>query len=306
MRWLATLAVAAAVAGPAQAERALDDPDRWLERIARSARMVQYHGEVVYRHGDRVEAMEIVRRGGDDNWTERLLMLDGVPREVLRDGKTVTCILPGGRESLAGHRIPRNPFPGEQWAYTDAVARHYDFLDLGSARIAGRACKVIGIQPRDALRYGFRLWVDESTGLVLRSDIVDADGEVVEQAAFTRIRYPDSIDDRQLQPSLEGETLRWPVRTPSAERPSWRLDDRPAGFDEKAAHPHQFSDGLATVSVFVNPVNDDKPGLSGTSRMGAVSAFGTVIDGFQVTIVGEVPTATVQAFGEALRLTPPR
>lgn len=299
---------AALLAAPVAAERPLDDPAYWVARIAESAQQAHYHGEVIYRHADRVEAMEIVRRGGPEEYFERLLTLDGVPREVLRDGKSVTCVLPGGRESLAGQRVPRNPFPGADWRYTDEVARHYEFLDLGDGRIAGRNCKVIGVRPRDNLRYGYRLWVDTDSGLLLRADTVGDDGEVVEQVAFTRVRVPEELDERHLAATLTGDTVRWTVDTEEGGVvPQWRIAAVPAGFSQQAvrarehgAVQHVLSDGLATVSVFVAPVRDDKPRLAGTSTMGAVSAFGTVIDGHQVTVVGEVPIATVRSIGESL------
>lgn len=308
LRGAAAVCVTLLAAGPAVAERPLDDPGYWLSRIAESATQAHYHGEVIYRHADRVEAMEIVRRGGPDEYFERLLMLDGVPREVLRDGKSVTCVLPDGRASLAGQRVPRNPFPGAEWRYTDEVARHYEFLDLGDGRVAGRSCKVIGVRPRDTLRYGYRLWVDTDSGLLLRADTVADDGEVVEQVAFTRVRIPDELDARHLDATLTGETVRWTVDTAETGAESqWRIGAVPEGFSQQAvrtrehgAVQHVLSDGLATVSVFVAPVREDKPRLAGTSRMGAVSAFGTVIDGHQVTVVGEVPVATVRSIGESL------
>lgn len=303
-----SVCAALAAAGPAAAERLLDDPAYWLSRIAESARQVHYHGEVIYRHADRVEAMEIVRRGGPDEYFERLLTLDGVPREVLRDGKTVTCVLPEGRESLVGQRVPRNPFPGTDWHYNDEVARHYEFLDLGDGRVAGRSCKVIGVRARDNHRYGYRLWVDTDSGLLLRADTVDEGGDVVEQVAFTRVRIPEEIEDRHLVATLTGETLRWTVDTAVGDDAlHWHIGKVPTGFSQQAvrargqgAIQHVLSDGLATVSVFVSPVRADKPRLAGTSRMGAVSAFGTVIDGHQVTVVGEVPVATVRSIGESL------
>lgn len=308
MRSVAVAAVGLLFASSALAETLLDDPGRWIARIAESARLAHFHGEVIYRHGDRVEAMELVRRGGAEGYLERLLTLDGVPREVLRDGKTVTCILPDGRASLAGQRVPRNPFPGADWEYTEAVARHYEFLDLGDARVAGRSCKVIGIRPRDRHRYGFRLWVDSDSGLLLRADTIDDAGEVVEQVAFTRVRLPDAIDERALAATLVGETLHWSVQADSADAPAaWHIGSVPPGFSQQAvrarangAVQHLLSDGLATVSVFVTRVRAEKPGLAGTSRMGAVSAFGTVVSGHQVTVVGEVPVATVRSIGESL------
>lgn len=295
---------------PAFGAQPLEDPAYWLSRIAKAAHGVNHHGEVVHLQGRRVETLEVVRRGGPEGYTERLLTLDGTPAEVLRDGKSVTCILPDGKESLAGRRVPRNPFPGERWSYTPEVVQNYEFLDLGEGRVASRACKVIGIKPRDGFRFGYRLWVDTETGLLLKSDLIDEDGDLVEQVAFTRVEFLPEIGDALLAPTLDGEILNWAVSTDGhagAGADGWTAAALPPGFVEESVRVRKhgtiqrvYSDGIATVSVFIEPSPNGKKSLSGTSRMGAVSAFGTVIEGHQVTVVGEVPLATVRTIGESL------
>ncbi|MEX0900199.1 MAG: MucB/RseB C-terminal domain-containing protein [Gammaproteobacteria bacterium] len=302
---------AAALAGAAlvyAASTAAEGPEYWLSRLAHAAQSVSFHGEVTHRHGDRVQSLELARRVGPDGYAERILTLSGSPREVVRDGKTITCVLPAGRERLDG-RLPRNPFP-TGWADPDQLAANYELLDLGADRVAGRACRVIGVRPRDAFRYGFRLWVDAETGLLLRSDAVDERGEVVEQVTFTRVSIPAELDPRRVATSLSGTTVRWKVVGDDAghiDDLPWMVGALPPGFAadgirvrEHATTQRVFTDGLAKVSVFVAPVDSARKGLAGTSRMGAVSAFGTVIEGHQVTVVGEVPLATVRLIGESL------
>lgn len=299
----------ALVAAPAHAAAPLDDPAAWMTRIANAARTVDYHGEVVHLHGNRVASMQIARRNDPDGYTERLLTLDGSPVEVVRDGKSVTCTVPGGKKALAGRRVPRNPFPGDRWEYSPRVADNYEFLDLGDGRVAGRPCKVIGIKPRDAFRFGYRLWVDAETGLLLRSELVDEDGEVIEQVSFTRVDVFPEIADALVEPTLDGEVLHWAVadERDTGDDAEWVAASLPPGFMPESVRKHKhgtiqrvYSDGIATVSVFIEASADGKKSLSGTSRMGAVSAFGTVIDGHQVTVVGEVPLDTVRTIGESL------
>ena len=127
------------------------DPQAWLSRLAEATVTVSYHGEVTHRHGDRVQSYEIARRAGPGGFSERILTLTGSPREVVRDGASVTCILPDG----AG-RVPRNPFPLDGWSNPAAVAANYELEDAGEDRVAGRACRVVDVRARDALRYGYR------------------------------------------------------------------------------------------------------------------------------------------------------
>ena len=302
MRTAAAALAALLLAGPALAE----DPQYWLERAAEAARTVNYHGEVTHRHGDRVQALEIARRVGPAGYVERILTLSGDPREVVRDGDTITCVLPAGADRDG--RLPRNPFPSG-WDDPAALAAHYELVSLGGDRVAGRGCEVVAVRPRDGYRYGFRLWIDAETGLLLRSDAVDERGEVVEQASFTRVEIADALDPARVATTLEGTTVRWRVAdaASTAPEPSWTVAALPPGFvarglraRDHGALQQLFTDGLANVSVFVAPSAADRAGLSGPSRMGSVSAFGTVIDGHQITVIGEVPPATVRLIGESL------
>jgi len=66
-----------------------------------------------------------------------------------------------------------------------------------------------------------------------------------------------------------------------------------------------YSDGLAAVSVFIEKT--DRPagvGSKGPSRMGAIHAYSKVMDGEQVTVVGEVPESTVAMIGESVKRLP--
>lgn len=311
MRMLVALLALVSATALAADEQPLQDPERWMTRIVEAAREVSYHGEVVQLLGShRVQAMEIVRSVDAEGYRERLMTLDGVSSEVVRDGRTVTCILPDGRESLGDQRVPRNPIPGQHWEVRPDLASRYEFLDLGRSRVAGRACRVIGLKPRDDLRYGHRLWVDEQTGLVLKADILDEAGETIERAAFTRIDMLDVVEAAALEPTLSGETLSWTVSARDKSLPEdaiWVATDMPPGFRFDGARSRRggveqqvFTDGIATISIFVGPVSET--GLQGSSRMGAVSAFGMRAGDLQVTVVGEVPVATVRAIGESLRL----
>lgn len=313
MRWHGPLLLAVALTLSAAADgRPLPAPLEWFARVVDAADQVSYRGELVHLPGGhRVTTMEIIRRGGAETYDERLLTLDGVPSEVIRDGRTVTCILPEGRQSLAGQRVPRNPMPGRHWSVTAAVAAHYEFLDLGEARVAGRVGQVVGVRPLDASRYGYRLWVDHDTHLLLRADVMDANGETVERSAFTRIEFPATVDDDALSPTLRGEVLSWQVseldRDLAPER-VWRPAALPAGFTFDGARSRGdgveqqvFTDGIAMVSIFVGPVQEEA-GLMGASRMGAMSAFGLRTAGRQVTVVGDLPEDAVRAIAESLRL----
>ena len=60
-----------------------------------------------------------------------------------------------------------------------------------------------------------------------------------------------------------------------------------------------YSDGLANVSVFIEPAKEKK--IARRSRVGASNAFSIEVDGNQITAVGEVPAATVEQIATSMQ-----
>lgn len=295
-------------------------PRDWLTRMAEALRTQNYEGTFVYFHDNKLEAMQVVHQADERGERERLFALSGAPREILRDNDVVKCILPDDRSVLVEKRAGRStPFPTNIPAESETLEAQYELLDLGSGRVAGRECKIIGIKPRDGFRYGYRLWLDEVTALPLKSELLAESGEVVEQVMFTEIRPAKVIPEAALRQQVSAEGYKWHVRDPKPETlstplPFWEARILPPGFKLANDRRRQgrngpvrhliYSDGLASVSVFAEPWNADRESLQGLSRMGAVSAFGRQMSGYQLTVVGEVPPATVSMIAESLALQP--
>jgi sigma-E factor negative regulatory protein RseB len=184
--------------------------------------------------------------------------------------------------------------------------------DAGEDRIAGKMSRIITVTSKDMFRYGYRFWIDTSNYMLLKFDLTDPDGKAIEQVMFTRLSVDTPIPATAFQPSLTGDGYNWyrqdvkanPAVDPDA--PGWVVNRLPAGFElahfqhkrmrqdgEEAEHM-VFSDGLASLSVYVEKLMEKDTAFSGLSSMGAMNAFGAVVDGHQVTVVGEVPLATVQ------------
>jgi sigma-E factor negative regulatory protein RseB len=175
------------------------------------------------------------------------------------------------------------------------------------------------VQPKDNFRYGYRLWADNDSGLLLRADLIDPDGRMIERFLFTHVRIGGPIPAAALEPASPGEGLVWyrsPAAAANSEMP-WIATRLPPGFRLSAQMTRQsapdrvptdhlvYTDGLATVSVFIDkqPQNTDAA-TTGTSRMGAVHAFGTQVEDYQVTAVGEVPAVTVALIGGSISRKP--
>jgi sigma-E factor negative regulatory protein RseB len=171
------------------------------------------------------------------------------------------------------------------------------------------------VRPLDDYRFGYWLWIDVDSHMPVRSDMSDGSGRVIERLRFTKLEFDNGIPDSAFEPELDRRKLRWVRQSPQAddEAPGWRAAHVPPGFRLSAsgvqalAGPSApvghlvYSDGLATVSVFIRVPRPGVVPAEGTSRSGVASAYTTVVDGHQVTAVGEVPTRTLKAIATSLR-----
>lgn len=296
-----------------------DDAYNWLMRINQATRELNYEGTFVYQHADQLEAMRIVHHAQDGTVRERLVSLNGAPREVIRDESRVICFLPERRSVVVEHRLgQQKSFPAILPERIKDLKQSYTITLGVEGRVTAREAQGIIIKPRDEYRYGYRLWADQRTGLLLKADLVDHKGKTLEQFMFTQLAIGAQIDPADLQPALATEGLTWYwgnalERGAEASQPAWTAKRLPSGFklanrvmrknparDGMVEHV-VYSDGLATVSVFIDsPEGKRQPLMRGTSRMGAVHAYGDIIDNHQVVVVGEVPAATVALIGKSI------
>lgn len=291
----------------------------WLMKISQAARSLDYTGAFVYQHGTQLEAMRIVHKGRGGAARERLVSLNGAPREIIRNEREVICLLPDVKSAVVEFRKSGGKrFPvllPERLSDLDA---YYAIRLGGSGRVAGREAQIVLISPRDDYRYGYQLWADRETGLLLKADLLDRKGRILEQFMFTHLTIGEPIPDSAFVPQIaDPEGLRWYREEderlePQADEPGWTAMRLPGGFRlstfMKRREPMRrkpiehlvYSDGLAAVSVFIEKREEDKPFMLGASRMGAVHAFGRDVAGHQVTAVGEVPAATVVMIGSSM------
>jgi len=275
-------------------------PSVLLTRMTEAVRSLSYDGTLVYLHQNRLETLSIDHRVEDGQVEERLIALSGPIWAVARDKDRVNCVLTDGRPISFEYK------GGSRFLDTDgidpqALHAHYSVEYLGRARVAGRETEVVGILPKDDLRYGYRFHIDRETALPLKSDLIDHRHEPLEQLMFTSINVhlsspPQSASPVQAAPSLRGA----PATTSSSQ---WRFEPIPDGFNLVMQHQIDqsngthvehflFTDRLSSYSIYIEPASDD--GLEGSTNIGTVHAAGRRLDGYQITAVGEVPLVTVQ------------
>ena len=294
-----------------------DSAHQLLSKMAEAVRSLNYDGTFVYRNGDRMESMRIIHRASPGEERERMFSLTGAAREVLRDKDKVTCILPDNQSVVVAKSRPRS-VTLKVFDPQEGFSNFYRLSTHAGYRVAGRETAMVSVQPIDEFRYGYRLWLDRLTGLLLKSELVSERGSALEQIVYTNIRLPAHIPDSLLTPAISGEGFTWytddgPMRQTAVESADqWTVAWVPTGFkmSEWAFDPSSvsrkpvehviYTDGLASMSVFIEHLDDARERLEGPSNMGAINAYGSVIGDFQVTVVGEVPAVTVEKVGKSV------
>ncbi len=289
---------------------------KWLDRMNKAVDELNYRGTFVHLIDGTTETLNIVHRNAAGNSGERILSRDGPRREIVRENDQVRWILPDQKLVLLETRKDVSPLVSALPSYSADLEPHYEINLRGGARIANRPAQVIEIKPRDEFRYGYVLWLDQETAMPLKSQLMDERGRTVEQILFTEINMAGDIAAADLEPTIDTtgfSTMRPPDLTASvASNVPWRASAVPGGFKLSAAtqspmpgskYPVEhlvYSDGLATVSVFIEDPKTKAEVNDGFSKVGSTNTYSLTLRGRKVTAVGEVPRQTVRSIASSL------
>lgn len=292
--------------------------EAWLQKMHKAAHTLNYKGKFVYQQDKQLSLMRIIHSVDKNGERERLVSMDQTGREIIRNKNKVTCILPDSKSVVVDKSRPELQFPPSFPMKLDNIRNQYRFAVDKLEKIAGQRAQKLVIQPKDNYRYGHRLWVDEKTGLLLKTHLIDEKGELLEQFMFTEIEFLDVVPEHLLKPAISGDEYTWyeaqetnDTDAVEQSKVTWSITQLPAGFNSDMQRSHNmpnktsvqqlvFSDGLASVSVFIEKHKAHSPNITGASHMGAVNAFGRKLNNYHITVVGEVPRATVQLIGESV------
>jgi len=305
------LLIAAALAcAPALAE----EPLALLQKMAQGTRQLTYSGTFVYRSGDRIDTSRIVHAVRDGIEVERIEALDGSPREVLRSGSEVKCFFPEEKLLIVENRSNRRGFPALLPAGLGSLPEYYAIRGGETVRIAGLQSRAVRLEPRDGMRFGHELWMDKASGLLLKARLLGERGETLESFAFTQVSIGGPLDRGALEPQFRNSQVRvQQVRTAELKRDDlgWNFRNTLPGFRKVSAMTRQtapdrpeglhvvFSDGLASISVFIEPGGLDGEADSLTS-MGPVNIYRRQIGDHRLVVMGEVPTLAVRHLGDGI------
>lgn len=295
----------------------------WLEQLGPALNMTSYRGVFVYARGSSVHSMQIAHRYHNGIVEERLVLQDGGRGEIVRRGMNVVCVLPEQGRVRLEQVIPSGPFAEAFTSQLIPVSRWYNAELQGEGRIAGYDVVTIALTAKDQHRYSHRLWLEKSTGLLVKSHVRASNGEVLEHFQFTNLEITDDIPDSEFEIRSEGREISRTLGeagdgtgsqdgfSSAARMHGWHLDWRPEGFEPAAAPSSDegqavaFSDGLAAFSVFVEPTGSVRM-PTGASRIGATTIYMRQLQSgnraFLVTVVGELPPASARQVAESVQI----
>ena len=312
-----------------------DEAVQWLERMNQAVLSVNYEGHFVYQCGKSLEAMYIRHENGVQGPRESLSSLTGLPREVIRDAHSITVItnqngkLQVSQQPAVGKLTPLKSLQlGE-------LEQNYDLHMGGATRVAGRTGVAILLLPKDDLRYGYRLVLDKMSALPLELTVIDSQNVMQSRIMFTDLRITD-VDLVSLQEEDQGEdgsrepengdpgirlaglaesakpvdiTHKQPLKEVQQTDASWQFETIPKGFrlishqrsSTTDLHHFVFSDGLATVSLYLEPMKEGDKAFEGFTTLGSMKVLGRQFKQYQLTVVGEVPSRTLELLANSIR-----
>jgi sigma-E factor negative regulatory protein RseB len=289
----------------------------WLERMTSAMTMMSYQGTFVYSHGASLETMRITHIVDDDGIHERLYSVNGTQREVIRDKQGVRCVLGDDKSIMLDRAISGAIFPVIPEDVLANDNSQYTFRTGGISRVAGRLVQKISITPVDEFRYGYEFYLDQFSGLLLKWVLYDNDRQPIAKLMFTDLNLRDEILLDELVSTTPAEDFTLlessmpEVQMASSIKPQWIPSSLPPGFEltinsiqekeGKNVYEHQvYSDGLASVSVYIENLDQDEKAAHGVSKLGTANAFSRNVGTKHVTVIGEVPSVTVLSIANAV------
>ena len=291
----------------------------WLERMHQASQQRSYVGTlVVSSNTGAMASARIWHACYGDQQVERVESLTGAPRSTFRRNDEEVTFLPEARVARTVKREAPGLFPNLLKPGETSIPDFYGARRVGVDRVAGFEADVVHLAPKDGLRFGYRIWSEKKTGLVVKLQTLDLDGSVLEQAAFSELQLDAPVRADKLS-QMMAATGGWRVEKietvkTSAAAEGWQLKSEVAGFKPVSCYKRPaalaplpegsmqwiFTDGLASVSLFVEAYDRQRHVHEGLFSSGATQTLTRRVQDWWLTAVGEVPPQTLKAFAQNL------
>lgn len=312
-----TVGVSTWAQAPATSARSLTE---WLTRMHEASREMAYVGTLVVSAGTDMSASRIWHVCDGRQQMERVETLTGVPRTTIRRNNEVITFIPESKTAWVEKRESLGLFPELLRTPSNTIAEFYAVNERDTERVAGHLADVVDIVPKDGLRFGYRIWAEKKTGLVVKLQTLDQD-KVLEQVAFSELQMdaPVRMDKlaKQMKDTRGYEVHRPVMKKTTPEAQGWRLKEPVPGFASMNCYVREgtqiapaeasvqwvFSDGLASVSLFLEPFDSQRHTQEQVIAAGATHSLTRRMGEYWVTAIGEVPPTALRRLVLALERT---
>ena len=298
--------------------------NQWLTRMHDASRQRAYTGTLVVSAGSAMSTSRVWHVCDGKQQMERIETLTGAPRTTIRHNNDVITFAPDEKVAWVEKRESLGLFPELLRTPANQIPEYYGVRERGVERVAGHLSDVVEILPKDELRFGYRIWSEKQTGLVMKLQTLDARGEVLEQLAFTELQLNAPVLMKKLARLMKDtrgyEVHHSVLKTTTLEAEGWRLKEVVPGFLLMNCHTREsgqqpaldsqamqcvYSDGLASVSLFFEPMAaESAPVDTRLSVLGATHSLARQIGSFRITVLGEVPAQALGQFAQAIERAP--
>lgn len=293
---------------------AADEPWVTLQKSALAARALNYQGLFVYQNGTQLRAVQTTHMNdGVDEFT-RNMVTEGERREVYSQGRDIVILRPKNDTVVMEKRHGQNLFPAILPSNLDSIRASY-LARLGAAEVVGgRSAQIIYLESKDDYRYNYKLWLDNENSLLLKMVLLNKN-ETLEQVEFSQISFLSNQVPNSVQPKID-VSKNYVVENSSninhVNGGDWLVTDLPPGYRKidqiERKVPGRdiivnqliYSDGLAAVSLFIEPVMKNVRPRTGHTTMGSTNMCAKVVGDHQIIVIGEVPASTVMQISKAV------
>lgn len=315
------------ITAPPAATRSVND---WLLRMHDASKQRAYTGTFVVSVGADMATARIWHVCDGDQQMERVETLTGAPRSIFRRNNQVVTFFPEAKIARTEQRESLGLFPQILKSNSHAIAEFYALKVMDAERVAGFETDVVQLSAKDRFRYSYRIWTERKSGLVVKLQTLDATGRVLEQAAFSELSLDAPVKMErlaQMMGNTAGHKLEQvEMSKTTALAQGWTLVPGVPGFASMSCYKRSvhapaaagaslanhgeadagdtmqwiFSDGLATVSLFVEAYDRKRHGQEGVMSLGATQTLTKRMNDWWLTAVGEVPAHTLKIFAQQL------
>ncbi|MFD2168024.1 MucB/RseB C-terminal domain-containing protein [Thalassotalea euphylliae] len=289
-----------------------DQAQSWLKRLSDSLNSLNFNTSFVVVKNNQAEPYHWFHGITEDNTeVEILSLLNGPRKDVLRKGNTVSYIEPEMPPYSVNASHISSPIPAIFSQDVSKLVENYEFISVGRSRVLGKPAQLVRIVSRDTHRFGHWVWLDMETGLPLKLALLTRQGQLLEQIQFTHLEITEAPAESLLQ--LADAELPQVLDLPDneAQEFAWKVNWLPSGFKQVKSNRHRiahtkqpvefmlFNDGLVDVSVYVNASAEKQRPVEYVMN-GATVVLNQVTNGFEVSVVGKIPSTTAKAIADSV------